>query len=231
MGSVTVDSVITKARYLLQDDGLRWTTAELRKWVSDAQGEIALTCPDASYAVASLALVAGSTQTVSLPATAITGAGTPPTSGKVVSLVDVYCDTSSPRAVRRVKREILDDQIKTWHSDAIPSGGSLQFYTMDERYPTDFFVYPNAISTTKLNAAFSFIPDTSTTTLGVSDRYANAVLDYVMHRAYSKDAEYASNTERAKLYLTAFTNTLGVIAKQIAEDKDAAKTEAVSSSK
>jgi hypothetical protein len=34
-------------------------------------------------------------------------------------------------------------------------------------------------------------------TIRVDDHYANAMLDYMLYRAYSKDADYAANGERA----------------------------------
>ncbi|MCK7581011.1 MAG: hypothetical protein MZV65_38935 [Chromatiales bacterium] len=48
------------------------------------------------------------------------------------------------------------------------------------------------------------------TPIKLDDIYANAILDYVLYRAYSKDAEYAANAQRAALHYQAFTNALGV---------------------
>jgi hypothetical protein len=42
------------------------------------------------------------------------------------------------------------------------------------------------------------------------DIHANALLDYILYRAYSKDSEYAGNAQRAVNHYTAFMNALGV---------------------
>lgn len=47
------------------------------------------------------------------------------------------------------------------------------------------------------------------TPIKLDDIYANAILDYVLYRAYSKDAEYAANASRAALHYQAFTAALG----------------------
>jgi hypothetical protein len=36
------------------------------------------------------------------------------------------------------------------------------------------------------------------------------MLDYMLYRAYSKDAEYAANAQRAVAHFQAFQNALGV---------------------
>ena len=43
--------------------------------------------------------------------------------------------------------------------------------------------------------------------LGVPDIYANAVQDYVLYRAYTKDSEYAGNAARAQAHYAAFAPT------------------------
>jgi len=51
------------------------------------------------------------------------------------------------------------------------------------------------------------------TTINIDDIYANALVDYMLYRAYSKDAEYAGNAQRAVAHYTAFSNSLGVLIK------------------
>lgn len=47
------------------------------------------------------------------------------------------------------------------------------------------------------------------TPIKLDDIYANVILDYILYRAYSKDAEYAANATRASLHYQAFTSALG----------------------
>ena len=46
--------------------------------------------------------------------------------------------------------------------------------------------------------------------ISIPDIYANALLDYILYRAYSKDSEYAGNAQRAQSHYGAFVNTMGV---------------------
>jgi hypothetical protein len=46
----------------------------------------------------------------------------------------------------------------------------------------------------------------------MDDIFANALLDYVLYRASTKDAEQAANAQRAVAHYQAFQNALGVSA-------------------
>jgi hypothetical protein len=46
--------------------------------------------------------------------------------------------------------------------------------------------------------------------ISLPDIYGNALGDYVLYRAYTKDSEYAGNAQRAVAHYTAFANALGI---------------------
>ena len=46
--------------------------------------------------------------------------------------------------------------------------------------------------------------------VSVPDIYGNALQDYILYRAYTKDSEYAGNAQRAVAHYTAFANSLGI---------------------
>jgi len=48
------------------------------------------------------------------------------------------------------------------------------------------------------------------TLLTISDIYLDVVVNYVLFRAYSKDAEYASNAQLAGTYLSIVNSILGI---------------------
>jgi hypothetical protein len=50
----------------------------------------------------------------------------------------------------------------------------------------------------------------SSETIKIVDSYANAMLDYMLYRAYSKDAEYAANAQRAMGHYQAMQAALGI---------------------
>lgn len=51
---------------------------------------------------------------------------------------------------------------------------------------------------------------TVNTTISLDDIYANAMIDFMLYRAYSKDAEYASNANYAQQHYQSFLTSLGL---------------------
>ena len=56
----------------------------------------------------------------------------------------------------------------------------------------------------------SDITYSTTVTITLDDIYANAILDYMLYRAYQKDSEYAGNAERSMMHYQSFANGLGI---------------------
>lgn len=123
------------------------------------------------------------------------------------------------KAIRQVEREILDAQQAGWH--AMTGSIDTVHFTFDDRDPRAFYVFPPALSTTKLEVIYSAYPtDVAAPSgsdytgvsgnIGVADIYGNALLDYILYRAYMKDSEYAGNAQRAQAHYTALANSLGI---------------------
>lgn len=204
MATTQVNALVARASTLIQDaTNVRWPIPELVGWLNDGQREVALNKPEASVKNVSVALIAGSTKQT-LPADA-------------VLLIDVVRNTgsggSSPgTAVRLTDREVLDAQRPSWHSDA-NTVGYIQHYTYDTRDPKNFYVYPKAPGGGwQIEVVYSSSPQDAVTggVISIDDTYANALLDYILYRAYSKDAEYAGNANLAVAHYTAFANSLGI---------------------
>ncbi len=207
-----VVEIINRAQTLLQDNtGTRWPRTELQNWLNDAYKEIILARPDANAQSAKIQLVAGTRQSI---ATSPAGA---------LRLMDVVRNTaaaSAKRAIRAIKRRILDEQVPDWHTQA--GSVDIQHFVFDPKLPKEFLVYPPALSTAEVEIVYSSVPtphvltdtqlsNTSTTELiKLDDVYANAILDYVLYRGYSKDASYAGNAARASQAYAAFSNSLGL---------------------
>ena len=120
-----------------------------------------------------------------------------------------------------VNREILDAQLPGWHAQAGVT--EILHYMYDPREPRVFYVYPPAAASgASVEVTYASVPtdiaepaDGALYTavsgnIGVPDIYANAVQDYVLYRAYTKDSEYAGNAARAQAHYAAFANALGV---------------------
>ena len=204
MATIQVNNLVARAGTIAQDQtGIRWPTAEWIDWLNDAQREVVLVKPQASVKNASVILTAGSTKQAL------------PTDG--IQLIDVsrnmgVAGSTAGNAIRVVSREVLDAQIPTWHSDANATG-SIKHYAFDSRDPKNYYVYPKAPATAwYVEVIYSANPTDCTAggTIQIDDIYANALLNLMLFRAYSKDAEYAQNGQLAQAYYAAAMNSLGV---------------------
>lgn len=202
MGSIVVDTILTRAGTLIQDaTNVRWPLTELLGWFNDGQREVVVYKPEANSQNASVLLTAGGTkQTI-------------PTNG--VELLDVVrnmgADGLTPgNPVTVVSRQVLDTQIPGWHS-AVNALGYIQHYVFDPRDPTHFYTYPQAPATPwYAELVYSAAPVDAVLggVISLPDIYANALLDYVLYRAYSKDSTFASNSALAVAHYQAFTATI-----------------------
>lgn len=225
--TITAQSILSRATQVLQDTtSTRWPARELTRWLNDGQREVAIHRPDATTKTATGTCVAGTRQSLKT----MTGVS----SLNPAKLLDVPRNMPSGRSLRMVAREILDAQNPNWHS--MTGTVTAIHFTHDERDPTAFYVYPPATTSTQLEIVFSANPtdvtlpaegvtialslsDTDTSVvsgnLDLPDLFAGAVLDYVLYRAYTKDADYAGNLARAQAHYTAFANALGIDAKNL----------------
>ena len=208
--TVTVQSVIDRVQATLQDTtGIRWpVVGELVLFVNDAQREIALLKPDSSATTANVQLVTGTRQTI-------------PTDGNrllrvVRNMSDTSGGASGKRAIRLVSREVLDAQTPNWH-DATASSGTdaahtttVKHYVYDEQNPRVYYVYPGVSGNAYAEVVYSANPTTvaQNGNLSIPDIFANAVADYTLFRAYTKDAEYAGNAQRASTHYNLFINSV-----------------------
>lgn len=210
MSTVKVVDVIDRARTLLQDTtSVRWPLAELQLWLNDAYRDVINLRPDANTQTGTFTCTAGPRQTVT---------SSFPNALRLVDVVRNVAVTSDKSAIRITNRRMLDDQRNAWYSET-PSV-NIQHYMFDPRLPKEFLVYPPATTAAELEIVYSSVPQghslteaelgdpTTTDTISVDDSYAGALLDYVLYRAYSKDVEYAGNSQRAVAHLQAFQTAL-----------------------
>ena len=201
----TPNELLTRAADILQDTtNVRWPQAELLRYLNDGRRELAIHRPDIYSHTGVLTLVAGSKQTI------------PSDGSRLLDAVrNITAADAIGRAVRIVEREILDAQRPEWHTETAST--SLKHFMFDERAPKTFYVYPPAAAGHKLEIVYSKSPVditdqqlSSTSVLENEDIYAGVLLDYVLYRAFSKDAEYAGNIQRATVHYQMFANSLGI---------------------
>jgi hypothetical protein len=203
MATITGQNIVNRAAIVLQDTtGVRWPqTDELLLWLNDGQREIVLRKPDAYAQNAVVALVAGTKQ--SIPATGI-------------QLLDVIRNMGTGgetpgRAITRIDREILDEQRPNWHSET--ASAETKHYMFDSRDPKHFYVYPPQHATPgRVEMVYASSPTdlaALASTITLDDIYSGVLLDYILYRAYSKDADLTpSAPQRAISHYNAFLASL-----------------------
>ena len=210
MATVKVVDLVSKVKTLLQDTtSVRWPLLELQTWLNDGYREITNIRPDVNTNTGEFVCVAGARQDL------IT---TFPSALRLVDVVRNTAVTSTKGAVRLISRKMLDDQRRTWYAET-PSV-TIEHFMFDPRVPKEFLVYPPATTAARLEVIYSSVPTEHTLTevqlgntataevIRIDDSFANVLLDYMLYRAYSKDAEYAGNGSRATAFYAAVQQAL-----------------------
>ena len=205
--TVSVQSVIDRVQAILQDTtGIRWpVVSELVLFINDAQREIALLKPDASAVNTTVTLAAGTKQDIPAAGNRLL---------RVVRNMSAASGGTGKRAVRLVSRDILDSQTPDWHDPSVSGDAAhtniVKHYVYDEQNPRNFYVYPGVSGNSYVEMVYSANPATVTQSgdLSIPDIFANAVADYTLFRAYTKDAEYAGNNQRASTHYNLFINSV-----------------------
>jgi len=200
MGTVTAQTIINKAAIQLTDiANVRWTRAELLSWLNDGMRQIVTMQPSASSTTVSKLLTAGTRQTI-------------PSDGWL--LLQIYRNmgttgTTPGRAIRIVSREVLDGFDPYWHT-GIPKA-EVKNFIYDTQDQLAFYVYPPNTGTQYIELNYSAQPTNLTSesqVIPLFDVFQSALVDYILYRACSKDAEYAPGLQLAQAYITTFTIAL-----------------------
>lgn len=202
MALLTASYVIDGAALILQDETfVRWSADELLRWYNDGVREVVTLRPDAYPTTQAVALAEGTRQTL------------PTHADKLIRITrNMGTGGTTPgRAIRQVDMASLDAQQPDWHTD--PAKAEARHFMVDVREPRTFYVYPANTGTGYVEMTYSTLPPvalTSSTVLSIPDSFANALLDYVLFRAFSKDGEHPANASRAVAHRQSFENSLGL---------------------
>lgn len=199
MATITVKSVLDRANTILVDvTKTRWTYEELIIWFNDAVLAVVNKRPDANVQNTSYLLTANQSKQV-LPANGL-------------RWIEVIYNEATGSPIRKTIRRQLDDQIPNWHKR---TGDEPTQYVFDERDPKVIYVYPQVTAAQSVQACYSIAPtaidiaNIETAVIPIDDNYVNPLVDFILYRAYSKDADYAANAQRAAGHLQAFGAELG----------------------
>lgn len=200
MGSTLVSILLNRVSTVLQDQTkIRWTDDELLDWLNEAYQQIILLRPDARTETVLIDLIEGTKQ--NLPEQAV----------RFLTLTR----NENGQAITEVRRSVLDEQVRNWHGST--PNTTIQHFVFNPLNPRVFYVYPPATSTAKVEAVYAAVPaphSDSTGTIKLDDRFSPAILDFMLYRAYQKDADYAANDQRSQMAYQTFLNSLGVSAQQ-----------------
>lgn len=202
----------------------RWTQRELVSWLNDAQKAIAKYLPSACSRVDSFKLQTGTKQSIEkiLAANIKPGDGSTPADvygNFLQSLIrNMGADGLTPgRAIRIVDREVLDSMNPLWHT---LTGSIITAYVFDPRYPKVFYVSPGVTGVMWVEGSLlanpvevSTTPDfgmdsVDTTKISVDDKYVDDMVDYILARAYMKDAEFAADNNLASAHTSKFVGSI-----------------------
>jgi len=211
MATVKVIDIIRRVESILQDTGVRWPREELQTWINESYLAITLMRPDANAKTGEFTCAAGTRQSLTAQFSSAL---------RILDITRNLAPTSNKKVIRIVSRSVLDDQRPTWHSEAETI--NIQHYTYDARQPKEFFVYPPASEEAVLEVVYADTPSShslteaeldptgpNTDVIKVDDIYMSPIIDWVLYRAYSKDAEFGTNEARAVAAYNAFNSALG----------------------
>jgi len=211
MSTVKVIDVIRRVEDVLQDSNIRWPRTELQNWMNESYLAITLARPDANAKSGTFTCSAGTRQVL----TKATADGGYPSALRLLDVTRNMASTSSYRVIRLVSRSVLDDQRPGWHAET--GTVNIQHFTFDPRQPKEFFVYPPATELAEVEVVYTDSPGShtlsesdldpegsNTEVIKLDDIYTSPIIDWILYRAYSKDAEYGANEQRAQASYAAF---------------------------
>jgi len=203
----------TPATYVLQQvsqtmqdpEQIRWNYSELARYLNDGQIEIITKRPDLKTARITFTPVDGAVQQI--PSNAL-------------ALMDVtHNATGRKRALTKVDQLLIEAVQRDWQS--LPAATEFVHFMHDPREPRRFLLYPPAKAGGAVvllcsmyptpvvqELSFDFAP-ISFGNIDVPDEFANALRDYILYRAYSKDAEFGGNAQLSASYFQLFNAALG----------------------
>lgn len=192
----------------LQDPtNVKWPIDELVRYMHDGLLELATLRPDAFQKQETVTLVPGHVQTL------------PSNPNNPTKLIKVLSNATGTKGVITiVSVDQLDAVVRNWRSQ---SSNTILHYMYDERTPLKYQVYPPAGSAASVEIRYAHVPSYITAPpnggtwadvvgdVDVSYLFLNALQHYIFFKAYSKDAEYASNATLAQANYAMFQQLAG----------------------
>lgn len=210
--SFTAAEVMQRAATTLGDENsVRWTAQELHRYLNDGLQKIVELKPNARSETVVLTMVAGTKQTL-------------PDQYTVLSRVQRnLTDTDEGAGAIRTldSKSVVDAMLPGWQDESvIPHVRKVEHVIHDLADPNTFYVVPGNDGTGRIEAVVGVMPTASpvpgspgsvasyTDNVDIHDIYKNALTDYVLYRAFSKDARVAGVAARSVAHLELFNTAI-----------------------
>lgn len=184
---------------LHETNAKRWTRTELLNYLHLAELQVVGDRPDALSVTNPVVLVQGTKQSI-------------PAEGLRLIKVIRNDTPSSKRFIELTSEDVLNNANPNWHDETVLAN-MVDSYVYDELTPRDFYVEPAVNAGVQILISYSTaptLPTAETDTIQVPHSYVNAMIDFALYRAYSKDAEYAANDPRMQVHYQAYLRAMGI---------------------
>lgn len=176
-----------------------WSEVSLIGFLNAGQREVVKVRPSACSVVEEVELIAGTLQYI------------PATYHALMAVIRNTDGGGDPgEAITKVDKESLDLSNLLWHSDAVST--SVEHYAYDVEKPDVYFVTPPADFGIFIECAFYIHPvdvGSAFDEIGLEAIYANAILQWMLYRAYSVETDSMSSQQSSQSNYSAFYNSMG----------------------
>lgn len=198
--TTTIKSILdTVSRELTDESRTVWSLADMVGYYNSAIAAIANYRPDIFAETIPLSCAAGTRQDI--PAGA-------------VKFIEVERNTGG-RKIRYIERGQLDDQDPDWMASIGSSAAEAYCYQVTN--PRAFWLYPGVTAGTSVDLVLSVLPEQATeasVTAGeatpIDATWHTPLMDWIIYRAYMRDADDVVNSNRGQMHLQSFAQYLGV---------------------
>lgn len=186
--AITAQTAINEIRRIIHDvsSPYRWEDAELLGYINAAERQTVSLVPEAYTLEVITDLLTSRVARQSLPAGGI----------QLIKVARNYADdgTTPQGPLRYVEKDSLDTFEPTWEYVSAKADGANYFehYCHDSREPTIYYLYPAPAANNKfIGLVYSAVPSilyAANLNLNLADTYYNAIVQYTVYRALTKEA-------------------------------------------
>jgi hypothetical protein len=205
MASVTVRHLLNLAEGILQDaENDNWTLTDLINWYNLGARQTVILAPQANPIIESVKLAAGVRQTI-------------PSKGLALIEIKRNMGTDGATAGDAVfpsTTKIMQSFLKGW-SAATATVAIVHFMPETDRI---WYNYPPSDGTGYVEEEYSKVPDAVTydedgdwesALVGVTDKYVDPILNFILSRAFAKDTDFPGNAARSQDHERQFLQAVG----------------------